>query len=283
MDTEYYALHSEMTAPGEFLGWYDGLPADVPSLVELVRTHVIHILRQKLYGVEVPIEHAMETSVYSIEEILGIITARDARPLTEAREPIHRYVGTCRHYGLLTCSLLRSQGIPARLRNCFANYLRRNQNSDHWLCQYWDDHKGRWRLIDAQLDQAHRDYLGIDFDTLDVPSDKALLPGVVWRQTRAGEIDPGICGSLKFFGMDYVKDNLLRDLCALNKKEMLPWDGAALSAIPYEELSAEHIELLDYIAELTSPEVAFDDVRRLYDTRPELHAKSLPNLHRMPA
>lgn len=283
MDIEYYARQSEMTTPGKFEGLYEGLPTDVPSLVELVRTHVIHILRQRLYGVEVPIEHASETFVYSIEEILGIIRARDARPLREAREPVDRFVGTCRHYSLFACSLLRRQGIAARLRNCFANYLKRNECSDHWLCEYFNEDNGRWCLIDAQLDRAHRDHLGIDFDTIDVPHDKALLAGEVWRQTRSGRLDPSICGSLKSFGMDYVVGNLVRDLCALNQKEMLPWDGAALSEIPYEELSREQIELLSHIAELTSPHVAFDEVRRLYDTRPELHAKSLPNLHRMPA
>ncbi|WP_246003264.1 transglutaminase-like domain-containing protein [Nocardia tenerifensis] len=37
-------------------------------------------------------------------------------PLDVAREPSRRVIGTCRHFAVLSCALLRNRGIPSRVR-----------------------------------------------------------------------------------------------------------------------------------------------------------------------
>jgi len=136
--------------------------------------------------------------------------------------------------------------------------------------------------VDAQMDAVHRDVLKIEFDHLDVPGDEQIHAGDMWRRCRSGQVDPNLCGSLQIWGIDYVKANLLRDFASLNKMEMLPWDGTALTEQPYESLSGADLALMDCVAELTTPTVRLSAARDLYERHPELQAKQLPNRHEVP-
>lgn len=72
------------------------------------------------------------------------LLALDPVPLTTAREPGKRVVGTCRHFAVLSCALLRYRGIAARVRCGFATYFRPGQGLDHWITEYGDDSGSRW-------------------------------------------------------------------------------------------------------------------------------------------
>jgi hypothetical protein len=64
--------------------------------------------------------------------------------------------------------------------------------------------------------------------------------------------------------------NLIHDLAALNKIEMLLWDSWGL--MEREELSERELDLLDRVATVTeSPEADLSELRRLYEGEPELH------------
>jgi hypothetical protein len=62
---------------------------------------------------------------------------------------------------------------------------------------------------------------------LDVPRDRFLTAGDAWRALRGGIIDAETCG-VSFIpvirGAWFVGASILRDLAALNAREMLPWD-----------------------------------------------------------
>ena len=58
-----------------------------------------------------------------VESMLGRILRRKAAPLTEPRPVEQQFIGTCRDYAALFCSLLRHQGRPARVRCGFAFYF----------------------------------------------------------------------------------------------------------------------------------------------------------------
>lgn len=281
-ETEYYASHSVITAPGRYAPWYAPLPEDAVGLCAVVQGLLIHVLHGGRYGVEIPPARMAQVYTYSAGEMVSAILQDDPRPLTAARTPVARFVGTCRHYAVLLCSMLRERSVPARVRNGFSTYLRRDRFSDHWVCEYWDAANGGWRVADAQMDPVHRDVLGIDFDPLDVPRQAQVAAGVLWQRCRRGEVDPALCGSMDIWGLDYVKDNLLRDVAALNKREMLPWDGCALTRRACESMSREELDLLDELAEYTVDAVRVEEIRRLYRDNPALWAKPLPNRHAMP-
>jgi hypothetical protein len=59
------------------------------------------------------------------------LLALDPTALSFVREPGKRVVGTCRHFGVRSCALLRYRGIEARVRCGFATYFHPGQGLDH--------------------------------------------------------------------------------------------------------------------------------------------------------
>jgi len=121
-------------------------------------------------------------------------------------------------------------------------------------------------LVDAQIDDVQAGIFRPDFDVLDVPRDQFLVDGDAWARCRAGEAAPADFGILGMSGLWFVASNLIRDVAALNKREMLPWDvwGGMSHEPPYpDDLLALH----DNLAALTrDPDAGFAELRQLYDT-----------------
>lgn len=67
--------------------------------------------------------------------------------------------------------------------------------------------------------------LGLDFDPYNVPAERFLSGAEAWRLCRTGQLDPTLCGIGEWWGGWSVRNNLIRDLAALNKTELLPWDS----------------------------------------------------------
>src|SRR5262249_47765430 len=151
--------------------------------------------------------------------------ARDPAPLGVARPPERRFIGICRDYALLACAALRHHGVAARLRIGFGSYFTPAFLEDHVVCEYFGA-DGSWRLLDPELSERVRAHFGIAFDPPDVPRDAFLVAGEAWRRIRRGELAADTCGvsSIGLAGAGFVASNVLRDLAALNKREMLQWD-----------------------------------------------------------
>jgi hypothetical protein len=114
--------------------------------------------------------------------------------------------------------------VPARARCGFANYFDPRRWLDHWVCEVWDEISAGWKLVDAQLDVVQRSACKIDFDPLDVPRSRFLVAGEAWQRCRAGELAPERFGIFDLSGEYFIAGNVLRDLAAFAKLEMLPWD-----------------------------------------------------------
>jgi len=120
-------------------------------------------------------------------------------------------------------------------------------------------------LVDAQLDALQSSALGIPFSPLDVPRDQFIVGGRAWQLCRAGQADPETFGIFDMHGFSYVRGNLLRDVAALNKVELLPWDSWGLVFGRHDDLSTDDLAMLDRAAELTHGDVPeFDQMRQLY-------------------
>ena len=121
-------------------------------------------------------------------------------------------------------------------------------------------------LADAQLDALQREVLVIPFDPCDVPRDQFLVGGKAWQMCRAGQADPDHFGIFDMHGMWFIRGDLVRDLLALNKIEILPWDGWGLISKDEQDISADDMALLDRIAALTLvDDPPFADVRAIYE------------------
>jgi hypothetical protein len=210
----YYAEPGPLTTAGTSAA---ALPSAVPELLAAVRGLLTH---------EPGSAGSATGHLRAADQIVECILAADPRPLTETRHPDRRLAGCCRHFTLITVAALRAHGIPARARCGFARYITPGLHGDHWVCEYWDAAAARWTLADAQLDPELCRDRGIDFEPTAVPRDQFVVAGEAWIRCRDGRLDPARCGleGEGQSGLWWVAGNLVRDVAALSKMELLPWD-----------------------------------------------------------
>ncbi len=213
-----------MSDAGRQAGLLDGLPGDVDRLAEIVQGVLIHQYIAPAYGVTLNAAQQLEPHIRGVEPMLDRIAAHDARPLTAARPTTERLVGVCRHFTLLHVAMLRRHGVPARARCGFGAYFVKGMFVDHWVTEFWNEPEQRWKLMDAQLDARQRELFHISFDPRDTPRDQFLVAGDAWQLCRAGKANPQTFAILDMHGLWLIAGNVIRDLAALNNREMLPWD-----------------------------------------------------------
>src|SRR5262249_16093795 len=152
---------------------------------------------------------------------------------------------------VLLCALLRARGLPARARCGFAAYFEPTKFVDHWVCEVWDATARAWVLVDAQLNPIQRKTFRIQFDPLNVPRNQFIVAGDAWQQCRAGKADPQRFSILDMFELWFIRGNVVRDVAARAKRELLPWDGWGLMLKYDADSDADELAMLDRAAELS--------------------------------
>lgn len=266
----YYATPGPLTDLSAHAALVHALPDGLPDLCRVVQGLVVHPFLAHLYGLASSALRHDELEIRTASDMVNRILALDSRPLVEPRTPDQRVVGNCRHFTVLLCSILRARCVPARARCGFATYFDRSRFIDHWICEVWDETRG-WYLVDAQLDARQRDALQIPFDPLNVPRTQFLVAGEAWQRCRSRRADPESFGILDLHGLWFVRGNLVRDLAARAKRELLPWDGWGLMAKHDRESEAAELALLDRVAELMQAgDERHTDLLKLQSTEPGL-------------
>ncbi|HLO28507.1 MAG TPA: transglutaminase family protein [Anaerolineales bacterium] len=266
-----FAQYGKMTDPGPYSSLYTDLPSAVPALVQVVQGLLVHVFWGERYGLNLSEERKAEVQLRSMERRLARTLELDPNPLTTPRPNEKKIVGNCRDFSVTLASMLQSKAIPARPRCGFGAYFMPNHYEDHWVCEYWNEAQQRWVLVDAQLDELQRQVLGIAFDTLDVPRGQFIVGGAAWQMCRNRKANPDQFGIFDMHGIDFVKGDFLRDVAALNKVELLPWDCWGMMFMDYAALPPDDLSMLDRLAELTCLDVPdFDLVRQLYESDPRL-------------
>ncbi len=263
---DFYACHSPMSDPGEASALIEPLPRDVAGLAHVIQGLGIYdVVARDFYDFEPPPHRANEIQMRRIADRVARIMELDEQPLHIARDPEHRVLGRCNSFALSLVAMLRAKGTPARSRCGFAAYFNPPNFEEHWVSEYWDAQDHRWRLADPQIDEVWRRRLGIRFDTLDLPEGQFLTASEAWRRCRSGEADEEQFGiSLAaLHGLWFVAGSLIRDMAALNKLEMAPWDVWGAQPTPESEFG---LALFDEVAALTrEPDRTFAELRRRYD------------------
>jgi len=266
----YFATPGPLTDLSDRRTYLGTLPVALDDLCRVVQGLVVHPFLAHLYGLAPAALRHDELEIRPAAAMIDRILTLDARPLGEPRPPERRVVGNCRHFTVLLCAFLRAQGVPARARCGFAAYFDAASFVDHWVCEVWDAARGSWCLVDAQIDAVQRQALGIEFDPLDVPRSHFLVAGDAWQRCRAGRADPQHFGIMDLRGLWFVRGNLVRDLAALAKRELLPWDGWGLMA-KREEGDDTEMALLDRVAALTQgSDERHGEVRQVQRSEPGL-------------
>ncbi|MFE2531401.1 transglutaminase-like domain-containing protein [Streptomyces sp. NPDC059371] len=245
-DTFDYSRPGPLTlfASGQ-LGLIEGLPDDPVGLCAAVQSLVIQPTDAVALGV--PQERLAEKNIRTVSELVATLTALDPAPLHLARTPEARVVGTCRHFATIACAILRARDIPSRARCGFGMCFQEGRGLDHWITEYWNADERRWVRVDTE-------HLGHGF--VERPEDLApsefLTGGEAWIQHREGLIDPqrfGVFGTDHAWGPAEISGNAVRDLAALCKLEMLPWDEWGRMTEAYEgKTGPDYDRLIDKVA-----------------------------------
>jgi hypothetical protein len=269
---EYYRTQSAITEPGECVRWFDGLPHDISDLCRVVQGLIFPIDGEELYGYTIPENRRQEVDTRYVEKMLARIIELDERPLSELRPLDKRFVGCGRDMAVLFCAVARYWGIPARTRVGFAPYIQ-DFGPNFVICQmvaeYWDSDEERWCLVDPGQDELTVDRNNIRFDPTDIPSDQFVAAGLAWQMCRDGRADPDSFGEFPdtfLKGWWFIRANLVRDLAAQNRMELLLWDSWGDLMTPEPEPKAKQLALLDKVAILTQAgNGAFERMRAAYE------------------
>jgi hypothetical protein len=258
-----------MTSAEQYAPLFDALPSEVSELVRIIQGLVVYdAVSVDFYGFKIPDERQNEIHLRSVAKLLERLLALDGQPLAVARPVEKRLVGRCHHFCLLLVAMLRAKGIPARARCGFGSYFNPPHFEDHWVCEYWNAAERRWALVDAQFDEVWRKKLKITHDILDVPRDRFLVAADAWTRCRAGQADPAKFGIefVNLRGLWYIAGNLVRDVAALNRMEMLPWDVWGAQPRQNEPLNDDQHAFFDKLAANTrDPDASFEGLRKLYE------------------
>jgi len=244
------------------------LAADPVTLCQQVSGLVIQPHDAVAAGVDA--DRLPEKDIRPAALLVEILVALDPAPLHLARPARTRVVGTCRHFAVLSCALMRYRGIAARARCGFATYFKAGLGLDHWIIEYrdrdGDGGSGRWVRVDTEA-------MGLSVldHPEDVPPGAFLTGGEAWSEYRSGRVDAATFGvyGTENFGPAEIRGNAIRDLAALNKVETLPWDEWGRMADSYRgQTGPEYDELLDEVATVCASAAAAE-VASLY-SRDEL-------------
>jgi hypothetical protein len=260
-----YSVPGRLTDIGEVgVAALETVPADPVGICRLVPGLVLHPFEAADLGLDAGRLGGQE--IRPASAIIGAVLALDPAALDIAREPGRRLVGTCRTFVVLSCALLRHRGIAARARCGFGTYFRPGLSLDHWITEYWNQAGERWVRVDTQhLEQSF------------VPRPEDLAPGEfltggeAWTGYRHGGLDAATFGvpGTENFGPAEISGNTIRDLAALNKVEMLPWDEWGRMTAAYAgQAGPGYDELIDEVAAACASDSP-GHVADLY-SRPEL-------------
>ena len=264
---DFYAEASTLTSPGRHADAFAALPDDPVALARIVQGLVLHKYMAQAYGVQVPPSREVESHTRRVESMLDQVLAQDARPLPALRSPDKRLFGVCGHFTSMLVAMLRAKGIPARERAGFGAYFNAPYFEEHVICEYWNADQQRWVLLDTQFDETWRTQLKIEHDVFDVPRDRFLTASDAWTLCRSGKADANLFGIFNGNkrGLWFIAGELIRDVAALNKAEVLVWDVWGAMPKPDMQLDDRQLKYFDRLAALTrDPDAFFGELTARY-------------------
>lgn len=244
MRKSFYASHSVYSEPGPYRETLMRRGVEPKSIARWISSFMQHPRGSESEERGFKPEQAADLELRSVAEILSVAVKRN---LLEGESAQHKVGGVCRDFAIVAVSGFRERGIPARLRVGFADYLVPGHWEDHWLCEWHDC--GRWKRLDVEFAAID----GFPFDTMDVPRERFLTAGEAWLRIKDEQEIASRFGvsSLALGGEWFVAGSVLREVAALRKLELKPWDYWGLSkdlspASP--ELSQQMRTTLDHLA-----------------------------------
>jgi len=246
---------SQYTDPGELGYLYDDLPESIEEVCNLIKKQLIHPFDVNKFSDKIPGGRVFEDrEIPSVVQMLAELLTRDKNGLLPTRQPEDRLVVACVHHSLLLASILRSRGIPVRIRAGYAKYTSADNNVrvSHVVCEVWDNKRNVWFLVDP------------DRNKVDFKRQEFEFAFESWELLRNHKIDKRYYMS-RYKSVDQATVHLLcHDLSYVIGSEEPYWNDPAMVNKIVEgisDLSKTELQLLDSISErLSKPDMFLDEL-----------------------
>lgn len=282
---KYYLNFSTYTFPGLYQEKLkNDLPDNIREIGLLIRKNFIHrsTLTEGNIGTNSDLRFGDMTKVpwwrqpeddilITASAMLAELYRRDERGVVNDRAPKDKLVLTCRFVSIMMASILKSKGIPARVRSGNAAYFDMgklgNVSTDHWINQYWSEQENRWVTIDVDGSLSLKE----KFDPYDMPDGKFDFPADAWLGIRAGKLNPQHFHNTKpENGAIVVLWSLFYDFHSLMNNEIIYIYGPAGGYGGYDKfnnLTKDELEKIDNLARLMqNPDENFDELVKVWET-----------------
>ena len=191
----------------------------------------------------------------------------------EAKDKVHV---TCRGQAILLASILKTKGVPARVRSGFAEYIHYDGICyDHWITEYYDKKEKRWKLVDA--DEHCPDHK-MGFDLNDIPYDKFLFGAVAYLGVRQDKYKPETilyASDPPTLGLKAAIRGLFYDFHSLMNNEIIFLHLPKYIQDKKFELSEDEYTELDNLANLMlNPNENFKQLQEIWNTTPKFRIMS---------
>jgi hypothetical protein len=260
---EFYLRFSPATDPGEFAPLFQNLPQSLEELNALIKKLVIHPLEaREMEGVLPEGRTSEDQNLPTVKDMLRELLHRHSGGLSVSRKPAERLVVACYHHALLLTSILRSRGIPVRMRTGFARYFEKETGVrfGHVICEVWDLRRGRWILVDPDRQMVNFSENSFDFGFQ------------AWFHLRRGTFDTQRYISTKGGGLPGVLHIFCQDISGVLGEEKFYWQEPPIfeeNLSTIGKMGREKIEVMDRIAELMdSPDIdvaAIEKIKKSHD------------------
>lgn len=265
---DFYRTQSKFSDPGCYEHLFINSPTALTEIKQIIQGLLFHFLDGTGYLTKIPRARLAEIELRYVEAILQQMMYLNQQPLKQPRKLQDKLLASCRDYSLLACSILRQQGVPARLRVVFNTYSRSHIFHDQVVLEYWNNQYGAWHSVDMRMTAAHLKRFGVNLniDYFNLSIEQYIPAATAWSILRQRPEQAEHFGDDQGNkGLWYVRDRMLQDLAALNKVEMLIWDCWGLMHSKEQDMSEEELCLLDDIAHmLAEPDHYFTQLNTLY-------------------
>lgn len=274
---DHYRAFSQFTYPGLYQEKLQrDLPPGIGQLGRLVKQQVIHSIAlsmgregvqlNPIYGNirDVPWYRQGEDDYFpTVTAILAELYHRDPRGFVLDRAVENKLIITCRFVAILTASILKTRGLPARVRAGYAPYIRPDGMEAHWITQYWHAPEERWVTIDADTSLENR-----PFDPFDMPPDTFGFAADSWLAVREGRQDANAYIVHRVSALENLATQVFFDFHCLMNNEITYMQNPVFIAIDFNTVEEEKLQAIDALARLMQqPDENFAQLQTIWETK----------------
>lgn len=283
---EHYLSFSTFTNPGLYTDLLITLPDNIRELGLLVRQNFVHRTTLSWGNTKSNTDlrfgdmtkmpwwrQPEDDNLTTVSAMLAELYRRDKRGFVSDRRVEDKLVLTCRFVSILVASILKSKGIPARVRSGFAPYFEDKQSDDHWINQYWNDIEGRWITIDVD---GSISYMG-ELDPYDLHEEQFDWSAKAWLDARSTKVDPNyFWNAADFRGLMPIAWELFYDFHCLMNNEIAYYHHPKMVCYDsFSKLTEVQLKDIDNVASLMlSPDDNFDTLLNVWENNKDFRLLS---------